>query len=297
MRLRKGAFTLIELLVVIAIIAILAAILFPVFAQAKLAAKKTQALSNAKQSTLGMLMYTTDNDDTFPVYGAVTGGYRFPVPHELMFPYTKNTEITGSPNSIVHNSKTYGLGVCYAPGQFRLHNQSFKPNAMIIGLATWTDTPYGVLNASAVTRPSSTILFVDTPYYLPVFLWVHGMLGSDQKYNAGSKWYEVYPLRVRVNKTYVHPSNNNCYEGYQLESRGNGPMFTPYSGKVLVSMIDGSAKAIKIAQAYSEDPEEQMWGVDITPSRQRWGFGGANDWAMKYYMRRIRNEWLHSQLR
>lgn len=60
----KRAFTLIELLVVIAIIAILAAILFPVFAQAKLAAKKTSDLSNLKQLSLAVIMYTNDYDDT-----------------------------------------------------------------------------------------------------------------------------------------------------------------------------------------------------------------------------------------
>jgi len=60
---KKNAFTLIELLVVIAIIAILAAILFPVFAQAKVAAKKTQSLSNVKQIATGLMIYTTDYDD------------------------------------------------------------------------------------------------------------------------------------------------------------------------------------------------------------------------------------------
>jgi len=64
-RFKKRAFTLIELLVVIAIIAILAAILFPVFAQAKRAAKGTVALSDAKQMALAQLMYTTDSDDNF----------------------------------------------------------------------------------------------------------------------------------------------------------------------------------------------------------------------------------------
>jgi len=59
----KKAFTLIELLVVIAIIAILAAILFPVFAQAKLAAKKTQDLSNIKQLGTASIMYAGDYDD------------------------------------------------------------------------------------------------------------------------------------------------------------------------------------------------------------------------------------------
>src|SRR5579884_1133742 len=60
----KKAFTLIELLVVIAIIAILAAILFPVFAQAKAAAKRTADLSNTKNITLGMILYSGDYDDT-----------------------------------------------------------------------------------------------------------------------------------------------------------------------------------------------------------------------------------------
>lgn len=62
----KNAFTLIELLVVIAIIAILAAILFPVFAQAKVAAKKTQSLSNVKQLGTATQIYLADFDDTMP---------------------------------------------------------------------------------------------------------------------------------------------------------------------------------------------------------------------------------------
>jgi prepilin-type N-terminal cleavage/methylation domain-containing protein/prepilin-type processing-associated H-X9-DG protein len=61
----KKAFTLIELLVVIAIIAILAAILFPVFAQAKAAAKRTSSLSNQKQITTSMFLYTSDYDDVY----------------------------------------------------------------------------------------------------------------------------------------------------------------------------------------------------------------------------------------
>jgi prepilin-type N-terminal cleavage/methylation domain-containing protein len=63
----KHAFTLIELLVVIAIIAILAAILFPVFAQAKAAAKATVVLSNCKQLGTSTIIYTNDYDDTFPL--------------------------------------------------------------------------------------------------------------------------------------------------------------------------------------------------------------------------------------
>lgn len=63
----KKAFTLIELLVVIAIIAILAAILFPVFAQAKAAAKKTASMSNIKQLGTAIIMYEGDVDDIYPI--------------------------------------------------------------------------------------------------------------------------------------------------------------------------------------------------------------------------------------
>lgn len=76
----RRAFTLIELLVVIAIIAILAAILFPVFAQAKEAAKKTVTLSNAKQMGTAFVIYSTDENDTFPLsmgISATSGAWRF----------------------------------------------------------------------------------------------------------------------------------------------------------------------------------------------------------------------------
>ena len=66
---KRSGFTLIELLVVIAIIAILAAILFPVFAQAKKAAKKTVDLSNMKQTDLANLIYSNDSDDLAPSNG------------------------------------------------------------------------------------------------------------------------------------------------------------------------------------------------------------------------------------
>jgi len=80
---RRKAFTLIELLVVIAIIAILAAILFPVFAQAKEAAKKSQTLNNTKQLAIAQAIYITDNDDIFPLSMSrrANGTYRWATVH------------------------------------------------------------------------------------------------------------------------------------------------------------------------------------------------------------------------
>ena len=94
----RRAFTLIELLVVIAIIAILAAILFPVFAQAKLAAKSTVSISNMKQLATGMLLYAGDVDDSrqprnVQIYapgGPVTDEYNW---KQVMAPYVKNTDM------------------------------------------------------------------------------------------------------------------------------------------------------------------------------------------------------------
>ncbi len=98
----RKAFTLIELLVVIAIIAILAAILFPVFAQAKSAAKKTACLSNAKGYATAAMMYMADADDFAPLLqttGTYTRQGAFPddVIGTLMQPYMKNFDVLASP--------------------------------------------------------------------------------------------------------------------------------------------------------------------------------------------------------
>ncbi len=100
----KKGFTLIELLVVIAIIAILAAILFPVFARAREKARQASCQSNEKQISLAMMMYTQDYDECLPIVGWVdtavwpngaTGGNPW---HMKIYPYHKSVQVFNCPS-------------------------------------------------------------------------------------------------------------------------------------------------------------------------------------------------------
>jgi len=105
---QRKAFTLIELLVVIAIIAILAAILFPVFAQAKAAAKRTSELSDVKNIALGMFLYSGDSDDAVPpiAQGFIDQPLTQLSWKDSVYPYIKN----GGRTDYGVNNKTAGNG-------------------------------------------------------------------------------------------------------------------------------------------------------------------------------------------
>jgi prepilin-type N-terminal cleavage/methylation domain-containing protein/prepilin-type processing-associated H-X9-DG protein len=142
----RRAFTLIELLVVIAIIAILAAILFPVFAQAKEAAKKTACLSNMKQLGLGVALYLGDSDDRmyFRSGSANSRSGNIPTANEnrwwnMLMPYVKTKEIFRCPSdSVPTPSKDLNNGTSI----LRSYISIFPAESLVAtSLETVVDTP------------------------------------------------------------------------------------------------------------------------------------------------------------
>jgi prepilin-type N-terminal cleavage/methylation domain-containing protein/prepilin-type processing-associated H-X9-DG protein len=112
----RAGFTLIELLVVIAIIAILAAILFPVFAQAREQARKSSCLSNLNQMGKAVLMYTQDYDELFPmVYGAY-GSIARASEYLLTYPYVKNVDVWRCPSASPADNDTWRDSIAVALG-------------------------------------------------------------------------------------------------------------------------------------------------------------------------------------
>ncbi|MEO6907138.1 MAG: DUF1559 domain-containing protein [Abditibacteriaceae bacterium] len=113
---KGGAFTLIELLVVIAIIAILAAILFPVFARARENARRASCMSNMKQLGLGLFMYSQDYDEKLPS-GSLLGGfgqlYGMGWAGEL-YPYVKNAQVFRCPSDSYTSTAADQYALSYA---------------------------------------------------------------------------------------------------------------------------------------------------------------------------------------
>lgn len=153
---RRG-FTLIELLVVIAIIAILAAILFPVFAKAREKARQSSCLSNVKQISLGIVQYAQDYDETLPANATAAYSYAAPdgtpiviAPPSAMlwmymvYPYVKNVQVFTCPSySDKWSASTYDGNCGY-------------------GKNTWI----GNTSLARVDEPVQTVLVNDSSYYL-----------------------------------------------------------------------------------------------------------------------------------
>lgn len=154
------AFTLIELLVVIVIIAILAAILFPVFARARENARKTSCLSNLKQIGLGALQYAQDYDEK--MVGTEQGDDTPQSPEyfwgEMLAPYTKNTQILNCPSE--SNRVQFGSPTPAFPNGI---SSEWSYNYAINDVRDGNNNRVGAAFSplSAFSKPSETVLIVD----------------------------------------------------------------------------------------------------------------------------------------
>jgi prepilin-type N-terminal cleavage/methylation domain-containing protein/prepilin-type processing-associated H-X9-DG protein len=172
---RTRGFTLIELLVVIAIIAILAAILFPVFAKAREKARQTSCLNNIKQISLGILQYVQDYDEMLPA--DATGCYSWAAPDGtpiniappsamlwmyLTYPYVKNAQVYNCPS----------------------YTDTWSPSVYDSGCGYGKNTYLSNTALGRLDEPSRTILVNDANYYLSDWDVVADSAGSTGSDNA-----------------------------------------------------------------------------------------------------------------
>jgi len=286
----KRAFTLIELLVVIAIIAILAAILFPVFAQAKLAAKKTTTLSNIKQVGTSMFLYTADYDDVYPrqdnceqssllnkdlssvpfipngagcTTSAGVNGFLYRVNHfswqKWLLPYTKNIPL-------FFNLTREKSAASWTQGQ--IANQ-FGINTGITGAlntyaASINGTPFG--NGSFrnswiggvqtnIPRPAEAMLFMELS-----FNQTHVLHATVDPFTVSQ---ETHPVSFREFWRYrlMKGTPADCVAG--TAGTEPDPVKTTM-GQVVVGFADGSAKSIPAGALLAKSPTLAELGVTIT---------------------------------
>jgi prepilin-type N-terminal cleavage/methylation domain-containing protein len=170
----QRGFTLIELLVVIAIIAILAAILFPVFARARAQARKTSCTSNIRQLTLGMNMYAQDYDETYPQWkwdlhysgsGTPTANNATTVWWNAIYPYVKNVQIFSCPDANYRftNRQDGHWGWFDFTSQDKIARSGMDPVFADISINYGSNEPltYDHPKLASLSRPAETLIISD----------------------------------------------------------------------------------------------------------------------------------------
>jgi len=282
---RHRGFTLIELLVVIAIIAILAAILFPVFAQAKVAAKKTQSISGQKQIGLAIIMYTDSSDDLYPrndgcVPGSslnpskktATGGCSGPYFNRMnhyswqkwVIPYVKSLEMFRSPafgitdrvtregykqwseNGQVHHAYAINLSITGA-------NNSYGKNT------TSNDqlrNSFAGGSQAGLDDPSRTMMLTEIVArditFIPALTFPNAPITT------------AYPAAVRESwqKAYFRLVDKTCN---LVQPLAQDPTTIPYAGKVVIGYVDGSAKAMDVEDFLGKTPSVKDSNLGTVP--------------------------------
>lgn len=261
---KRTAFTLIELLVVIAIIAILAAILFPVFAQAKLAAKKTSSLSNVKQTALGVLMYNNDFDDEYDSgsgncwFYPLDGGWSWDTQ-----PYMKSLALLRDPTDPL-STRTWAtwmfppnnptVSISYASNGYLWQDSANGyptyvggvmgvaqgPEAGVTRCGTgWMDRSY--TNAGAVTQPAATIM-------LCVRASGNDIFGPGDVLSGVTWWDGNNPGLLpngHASATAVYKATDQHGVQYIVNNDMQwGAVYTPYSNQSVFAFCDGHAKGM-----------------------------------------------------
>lgn len=226
---RNKAFTLIELLVVIAIIAILAAILFPVFAQAKEAAKKTACLSNTKQANNAFQLYLQDYDDTCPSIAQYDWW-------QVVYPYVKNYNVFLCPDRSDGNPNDASLVAAFGrAGNYPGYGYNWGPlntrgGGILLQQAFIGDVRVAVgLSATAIQEVAQTFVFCDT-YDTPRITMSMGFNLDLKKANRqsqmrhGGKWNAAFADGHAKNIHFiggVFRRTNGSYKGFATPSLAN----------------------------------------------------------------------------
>ena len=201
----RSAFTLIELLVVIAIIAILAAILFPVFAQAREKARMTTCLSNLKQIGTGMVMYAQDYDEILPgskVYGTshpLYPAYNWALWVPILDPYVKNKKVydcpSGPQSGMVFGPKTDQFVCNLGYNEYVWSGPSGSVGSNFASLAVLGGVPAGVASVAVIADSGWGPMFND---------WGDADSGGKECPGDPAK-FGLYRLKYAVDPPWLKP--------------------------------------------------------------------------------------------